>query len=375
MSALSTDPVIVNDPFFDDEFAGLSLQNEDGNRLERLTEIANEDPEFAPQPPQPLPAIAPPDDDVPEIVEYEDGSSVQIEHTNKGWKATLNSGIQGRNPEVFKGQTKNEMWMQLAEAKVNATRKIVDLNRKVKLGMAETVPSSPRATTFAAAPAGGPHQFTADEIFELKTQLQVNPAAAFEKYLSAYGVTPSQLTALVENSQRGAEAYEAQDIESIARGFLAERSGYYADPTSQNLFSLVAWISKTKLRKALHPGEDIEQAIARAYRAGAWTVDNLAEAYDDLLEAEVLVELPSDSSAAPVAPSPEPVVSPPSAPPIAVTRRPRAGLGVRVRDTASAVVPTSTDRPPTVEDLESLSSEEINRIMSTIRQQRAQGRR
>src|ERR1700733_4689938 len=69
----------------------------------------------------------------PQVFSYPDGSSVTIEApalTGKGWRATADSGVTGKKPEVFYGGTKDELLQNVLVGKMNATRKINELKRQ-----------------------------------------------------------------------------------------------------------------------------------------------------------------------------------------------------------------------------------------------------
>src|SRR5215469_7396296 len=135
--------VDVADPWLnDDDFTQLDTRK--GTLADELANIANAEPELIPEvvtnvePVQevnePAPAPAPaPEPPQPEVTNFADGSSLTLEKTSKGWKATCESGIQGVNAEVFYGRTKDELLQNIAAGKINSTKKIRELNRAAKI--------------------------------------------------------------------------------------------------------------------------------------------------------------------------------------------------------------------------------------------------
>lgn len=292
--------------------------------------------------------------DEPETIEYEDGSSVTIEKSAKGWSATLDPN-NGSGVEIFRGKSKDEMWKNLAAGKLNANKKIRDLNRQIKLGIPETVQPTPVAAVS--------HQLTADEVFEIKTQLNNNPDLAFEKWFQKRtGMTIEQLVAMAD---KGKQADEKLNVETEARGFRIDYPEYY--PTDENLQALDDYLVKHKKE---------------------WTRQNLGVAFEELSEAglldvaprtrtpqPVVVTPPAPVAATPVAevvPTPAAPVIPPVPDPRIVARRtgPRAGFGIPA-STATADT-TVSDQPLPDEELDDLSNEQISDLFAGVRRLRAQ---
>ena len=150
------DPWLVNadgtpDPFASTVDFGMTTQDEvdpnllDDERPSPLNPdiIGNQPP--APSEEEVQPVVIPsaePEPEVPEILQLEDGAFVSLEKEKGQWKATLDPGT--GNPEVFWGKTKNELLTNVLVGKLNATRKIRDLNKKVKLTASQ--PPSPETT-------------------------------------------------------------------------------------------------------------------------------------------------------------------------------------------------------------------------------------
>jgi hypothetical protein len=298
----------------------------------------------------------------PEVIEFENGGSATIEKTAKGWSVSIDSNT-GGGVEVFHGKTKDEMYRQVLSSKVHLNRKLRDVNRQLKLGRPETVQP--------ATPAPKTHELTADETFELKTQLQNNPDLALQTWFQKKtGKTVEQLLAL---AQKGEAADEKLRIEQEARTFRSEYLEYY--PTDENLHALDDYLAKNNLE---------------------WNAKNLGTAFEELSEAGLLDIAPKTVApkpapapapvvqATPVAATPAPAPAPPAAPAPAappptdpriagVRRRSRAGLGIRENETTST--PIVDDKPPSDEELDNLSNDEINQLFAGVRRLRAQSAR
>jgi hypothetical protein len=154
----------------------------------------------------------------------------------------------------------------------------------------------------------------------------------------------------------------------------------------KNFEALIAWLCKYKLGQPLN-GRDPNALVGVLYNAGKFTSENLDEAYEDLVNDGLLdlqdlnpePETPAEpvKPAAPVAPA-APVK--PAAPPederiVRLTRRPRAALGIRTRETVSAVLPDESDKAPTVEEFDNMSTGDIEKLLSDIRKSRLGTRR
>jgi hypothetical protein len=364
-------PVADDDGWEDPGFQATQRVPASNQFFKDLSDIADETPEvqevldaevLAATPPPPAPAVATvvvPDQ--PEVIEYDDGSSVTIEKTAKGWSATLDSNTSS-GVEIFRGKTKDEMWRNLAAGKINATRKINSLNRQIKLGQPEVSQTQPAAPKV--------RELTADEVFELKTQLQNNPDLAFQSWFQKKtGKTVEQLTTLAE---KGEEANENLRQEYEAKSFRAEYPEYFN--TDENYQSLLAW-----LRKHKNLDKDILQFNAK----------NLGEAFEDLSSDGLLDEAPkvapvrraSAPQPTPVAATPVPDVVPAPAPAPApdprivgtTKRRVRGNFGIPQSAITNAQPVAET--APTDEELDNLSNDEINQLFSGVRRLRAQSAR
>src|SRR5260370_17023161 len=80
--------------------------------------------------PAPVPA-EPKQEDQPESFDVE-GGTITIQKTKSGWEGVLESD-EGGGKETFRGSTKNELMVKVLSGKLNATRQIRKLNKKLKM--------------------------------------------------------------------------------------------------------------------------------------------------------------------------------------------------------------------------------------------------
>jgi hypothetical protein len=376
---------VVPDPFLDEDFAPLDMRGDGGNLVDQLNAMVDEDnppPPADPAPPAPVAEPpAPPakdDDNQPRVYEYEDGASVTIEKGSRGWKATLDSNT-GAPAEIFYGGTKEELLTNLAAGKMNATRKIRQLNKQMKL---ENV-STPAPAAPAPIIAEG-RVLTADEIFQIKAELTTNPDSALSKWFLAR--TGMSLEDLVRLAKVGKSASDELSAEAVSKAFLGSHEDYI--PYENNFKAIVMWLAKYKLQQALN-GRDPSEMVEVLFNAGKWTVENLDAAYEDLKADGLLdlkVEPPPADPVEPVPAEPAPPkaaepVPPPAEPPTPATgrivreiRRPRAGLGIRQSATTAGPSPDPV-KPPSAEELDALSDDAIEQLLRGVRQTRMGTRR
>lgn len=298
--------------------------------------------------------VAPPvvvDEPEPQVITYPDGSSITIEKTNKGWKATLDSGT-GAQPEVFKGATKDEMYARLAEGKLNATKKIRQLSRTPALSEEAT----PRTETVQALPPATPKQWTADEIFDLKAKLEDNPALAYQTWFQKEtGMTPQELVNLTKTAaQKSDTAQEtSQDtaVASILRDWVDITDDYLAVP--ENRDGMLSWLLKHKARQ--NPKNfNVQSALDYLYNHELLTTENLDLAWEDL-KADGLATLQQ------AAPDPEPE----QRPQVRTRTRPAAGLGIRSSETRTPARPVAEE--PTSVDVTKMTEEETAEALAKLR--------
>ena len=327
------------------------------------------------QPPAPSeeveePVVVPPaepDPEVPEILQLEDGAFVSLEKEKGQWKATLDPGT--GHSEVFWGKTKNELLTNVLVGKLNATKKIRELNKKVKL--TANTPQYPRQTE----PAPSVRPLTADETFEIKAQLESDPALALDTlFQKRTGLTVQQL---VDLAQKGAQANMNLETEAISREFLSRNPEYYPDSENKNFQSLIKWLAKFKLGKTATDA-NAGDIFTELWQTGNYTADNLEEAFQDLTDDGMLVKPRLPRTSSPVEVNQQPVPQPaPAAPTPRIVKtetRPRAALGIRPSD-VSATPPPANPSAPTDEDLDNLSDAEIKALLGSVRRQRVAARR
>lgn len=376
------------DPWLDDRFA--PLDNRQGSLMDRLEGIAAEDPAFTPHPepsddpeeiidpgappargeaPPAQPAAPAPAAVQPERIENADGTSIEIAQTSKGWKATIDSGT-GAQPEVFYGNTKDEMWANIARGKANATKQIRELTRQMKLG---TAPAQVKPAVPAQVSGAVGRDLTAEEAFEIKTMFDSNPDQALTKWWQIK--TGKGVNEVATNSEEGRIARLELESEAASKEFMEKTPDYFVSP--DNFRAIVSWLSRNKLG-VIADANNFNNLYSGLVIGGHWTVKNLTEAFLDLAESGLLeVEQAQEEPEQVVptlAPQPQPTATPaPANARIGRTvRQPRAGLGTR--PSATARVPESADSPA-VEDLDNLSDKDIKSLWEGVRRQKLAGRR
>lgn len=335
--------ILASDPFYD-ENVQLDLRDSPQHFADLPSDETPIVDELQPEPEVEV-APEPPAAPEPQVVEYEDGSSVTIEKTKKGWRAVLESAT-GGSPEVFYGATKDEMYLNVAAGKIQATKKIREQNRTIKLNSPVIQAEPVRQTS---------RELTADEIFTLKAQQEENPGQAIETYVKTkYG---RSLGEIVESAERGNAAQLILARESAGREFAQTNPDYY--PVDDNYWSMVKWLAKFKLQKNLNAANESDLLNELTVR-GLYTVDTLTEAFEDLKDSGLISFSPQ-----PVEVEPEPEPQPAPAPRVAenATRRPRPAVGIR----------TSNVRPPRVEapaelpkNLDDLTDEQIAELYKGV---------
>ena len=364
-----------NDPFTQTIDFGMTRDDE----VDPDEQIFDQHPGLTPEvvtvpvvvPPVPGPVVVsePIESEVPEVVEFEEGTAT-LEKERGQWKLTLVNNV-GGNPQVFWGKNKNELVLSsLAKAQLNATKKIRELNLKVKLG----ANSAPKTAPAPVIPSPNARQLTADELFEIKTQLESNPGEGFENLIQKkYGVSFDEIVRL---AQRGANADANLQVEAVANDFVRRNPDYYGDNQGKNFESIVRWLGKFK---ASNPNATVYELNA----SGNWTVENIEEAFKDLADDNLLVSPPKAPKQAPQhaePPTPVAVQNEPAPAPrpderiVRTETRPRAALGIRTSDVTPVAAP-EVQTAPSVEDLENLSDADVRATLAAIRKQRQLNRR
>lgn len=308
------------------------------------TQIA---PEPQPAPiAEPLPPPAATEDDEPVVTTLADGSVLTIEKTKKGWKGTVDIGT--GTQQVYYGKTKTELIINVLTAQANATKKIREQSRQLKLGVSESAPVVQKVETAVG------RKLTPDESLEIRTLFETDPDTALEKWFATKtGKTPAQLVAEAEEGRRASMDLA---MESAAKGFIARNPDYYADPNFENYQAILGYLSKTKLRRALtkENGQEIAYLLVSN---GYYTVETLEDAYTELKEDGLLL----------AAPRPPKVTAPPTPAPteeriVRTETRPRAGYGISPSETTQTRPVETT--PPSEIDFNSLSNEELDRLLA-----------
>lgn len=352
------------DELTDEKFVEGAATSEELEAIKRAEAANNPAPE-----PSPEPDKEPPVEPKEEVFEQEDGSSVTITPTETGLKATLDPGT-GGGIEVFYGKDESELLRQVLPAKLNATKKIREQTRQLKLSVPKEV--HPEVVT-----AKG-HALSADEVFEIKNALASDPDKALDLWFQKKtGLSVDQLVKMAQDSRQAAsDAVEIINIDTEARAFRELRPLYAA--TNDNQVLIFGWLAKNKLGKELtedNRDEIIEQLIAKRF----YNRNTLAEAYDDLAS-DGLLELnqaPSEPERVELEPpkkEPVKLVAPAPAqgiPEKRVGKRAAGAFGISARETVG--VPTKpSDSAPSDEELDNMSTEDIDKLMSGVVRFRAQ---
>ena len=354
MSTAPAPAVTAVDPWF---VGDGSIDRQSGNRIaEELARIAEEHPELAPTAEEiaaadglptvpavsdqvPAPAVA-----TPEVITLSDGATITKDIMPDGVHRAILDGNDGSGPEIFYGATDDALMNNVLVGKLNATRKIREQNKKLQVGNAPATAPAP------APPPAGRKDFTADEIFELKTKLADNPALALETWFQIRtGMTVEQLTKLADDGRAAKmELYGEQE----AQAFLASHPDYY--PIDKNQSLMFQWLNANK--KELN-----RNTLAEAF-------DSLFEA--GLLEAKPTAPTPTLPAPAPVAPTPVAPVAPAPTPSdariVQTVRRPRVGLGIHSGD-VTTVPAVDSDRPLTVEEADDLPDDVLFKLIEDTR--------
>ena len=377
------------DPWLDDKFAQLDLRKGPGDMAARLTEIANSgDPDvpvlvdevenpLEPVVPASDPAVivpAPPDGEQPEVYTYDDGSSVTIEQIPTGLKATVSVG-EGGGDQVYYGKNKDELLRQVLAAQLNATKKIRQQNKQLKLTPA---PRSVGPISLEVDPV--PHELSVDEKFEIKTKLADDPDLAIQEWFQKKsGMSIEELTAL---AREGRAASDAVVMDTESRAFKEAQPRYKC--TMSNFRILIGYLAKEKLNTELTQDNE-DEVLNTLVRNELFSRTTLAEAFEALVQDGLLELLPEDTAppveettATPMPAPPKPVAS--AAPPAGIPRQAhqraaKVSLGIRPSSTSGLAPGSSTDHAHSVEELDNLSTDDIGSLLAGVRQLKARTRR
>jgi hypothetical protein len=157
---------------------------------------------------------------------------------------------------------------------------------------------------------------------------------------------------------------------------LANNPDYYPDDNWHNYTMIVKWLAKYKLGQSVDSVND--SVLTKLITAGAYTAENLEEAFRDLIDDDLLVKAPVKKL--PKTPPPVEVLTEPAPAPrpdpriVSQVTRPRASLGIGRNDITPIVSP-ETPKAPSVEDLDNMTDEQHNALWAAIQRHRAQSRR
>lgn len=356
-------PTPTETELWQDEFGGVDLsapvrgpEMVDDNLPMIGPDLGNETPEplLAPVQIMDTPLEA---DDEPISIQSPDGSTISIEKSSKGWKGSVDIGT--GSVQVYYGKTKNELLTNVLTAQANATKKIREQNRKIKLG--EPTPSLTEAVNIATQTLG--RRPTADESFEIKTLFESDPDKALEKWFQMR--TGRTVEEVASKADRGGSASNELQMEQANKRFLADNPTYYPDPNFENFNSLITYLAKHKLRRGRKTGDE-QEVLQALVDNGHYTASNLEEAFEDLTEAGLLLPPPRAQPATPAAPASDRIVR--------QETRPRAGLGIRPSETTQTRLP-ETPQSPSEKDLNKLTDKEIDELISQQRKAYIAGRR
>lgn len=383
---MATNPPVV-DPWLE-PFQSLGSEN----YFQDITKIAKDEgfgtPDNPPDQPIPVadlippvePVVAPePDEAQPKVFEI-DGGKVTMEKTKKGWTGVLETAT-GAKPEVFYGATKDELLVNVLKGKLHATKTIQELNRKVKLGDGVPTRETPARTSPTRIKS---RDLTADERFEYKTLLDSDPVAA-QDFLNEkrYGLTPEEYVARLNKTVDIEEQTRSAEIDRISNQFIKENDDYF--PTAENYSTILKYLSHEHLGR-VPTKRDLEESMKSGaipqslYDAGAWTIQDLEAAKEDLLESGLLLGKPvAPTPVPPVAVIPQPEPQPPVLAPVVPAVIPAPAVRTRsatlgLRESEASPLPASTPTATSVEDFDNLSPEDLERVMHSVRQSRLRGR-
>jgi hypothetical protein len=175
---------------------------------------------------------------------------------------------------------------------------------------------------------------------------------------------------MATEASRGKKANLELIAEQESKKFLSANPDYYADDGWQNYKLLISYLSKHKLGRVLTPTNQ-ESLLAELIETGLYTATNLEEAFTELSEAGLLLLKPRDPKPTPAPPAPP---APTTERIVRTETRPRAGLGIRQTEATSTRTP-EPEKPLSVEDLNSLSDEEVKKLFQDARQLEIRNRR
>ena len=163
--------------------------------------------------------------------------------------------------------------------------------------------------------------------------------------------------------------------------FLRNNPDYYPDEGYKNYNMVIKWLAKYKLDQNVNEKvkSEVDRAAYQLLSSGNYTVENLEEAFRDLIDDDLLVKapvkkLPKTPPQVEVPPEPIPPAPRPDPRIVSQVTRPRAGLGIGRNDITPVATPDSP-KAPSAEDLDNLSDIEISNLLKAVQRQRNLSRR
>lgn len=322
-------------------------------------------------------------DETPEVMEVEGGGTLTLEKTSKGWHATLDSGEPNIVAENFYGSSLKKLALNMAKAKLSATKAILKLKKEKLLGGDEPtrtvdIPAKP------SRPQINVNQLSADDVYAIKQKFaEERPDEAFDLWLSKkYNVKPEEFADALKDAKEAKKIVEAQrvkgEIDEVNTEFVKSNPDWNEEygNVSSNLRMLVGRMAKAYLNKkitAKTPQPVVDTTIYELFSGGFWTVENLETAKEELIESGLLEKSVSRATPPTVnTPPAAPLVSP-SVPdkgiPGKAGQNAGAGFGLPVRGTSAPVEPSNT--PPSDVDLYNLPLDQLRKIaQAQLAQQR-----
>lgn len=304
------------------------------SRIEELRRQALSEEQTAEQPAEQ--AQEPTPEPVAEQPQAEDVPAVEDEKPEPGTPYEQN-GIwfvdvdlqDGSGVQTFKNKTLKGLIAELTKAQANATRKIQELNKKIK-ETRQLVKAEP-------LPELKPQELSDEDKFLIAQQFQTDPKAAIAKLSKAlYGAEPEDVReAIATVKQLAADQKAAKEAAAFIN---AHREEYANTPANEQ--KMMEYLQKNGL---------------------ALTKVNLEAAFDELNEAGELETLENDN------PAPTKQTSKPESRTTNIQVRKRASVGVTSRQTSS--VPEeeeSTSNELSVEDLLKLPLDERRRRIAAM---------
>lgn len=355
-------PVVQEDPevnaWIDEQFGKVNFSQTPEDKQNDLLEQARQEGipvETVPQPGAVVEAPPAPAEDSPEREELDNGAFIEVQKTDKGYKAVLDCG-NGSGAETFYGRTKNELNRNIYKAKLNATRKIRELNMQLKLGpenpAPQPQPAAPevRETAQAVSKSG---LFSAQEREEFKLGMKADPLATLEKFNEMWFERKTGLRAetVAQKAVAGDNAGYELWVENQAKQFVASHPDYQI--CDENLVLLDRYLTKHKMEPS---------------------AQNLSKAFEDLASDGLLMLKPKPITALP-APTVSTVPAENSEERIVQKspKRPSAAYGLTTREVTP--VPSSAAQEPSGEELDELTDAELEAAIRRANQQVRSSRR